>query len=461
MSIATITCANTHQPIPVDQGLPLIGCLHKMAKDPLGYFRSLAEQHQDIVEFKLPFDSAALVVSPDLCHQILSKQNAHFRKSDRDMQIMGSLLGNGLVTVNKHSTHKTQRKLVQPGFHFRRIEGYAQTMIDYSRTYLESWPKSGVRDISDDMFRLTMYIVSKTLFDIDMYNMAGEADEVGQAMHSFQDISDKRFKQAFQAPEWLPTKANREIRRIRSTLETTVEGMINKRRDQQGAIEDKGDLLSMLLNARYEDGSEISREQLMDELITLFAAGHETTSNAMTWAFYLIAKHPEVQARLQKELDLVISGQEPCFEDLEALTYTEMVVKEAMRLYPPAWTLNCRQANEDVTIGDYLVPKDKVIFIAPFANHHNPRYFPNPDHFDPERFSEENEKRLPRYAYMPFGGGPRVCIGNSFAMMEAKLILASFAKKFRFELSEGLEIAPQPQVTLSNKGGMPLKVTAR
>jgi len=461
MTTATITFAQTHQSIPVEKGYPLVGCLPQMANDPLGFFRSLAERYDDVVEFKFPFESMALVTSPDLCHQILSKQNAQFRKSDRDMKIMGSLLGNGLVTVNNVATHKTHRKLVQPGFHFRRIEQYANTMIAYSSAYLDTWKTGETRDISDDMFKLTMYIVSKTLFDTDMDKMTSGSDAIGEAIHAFQNIADARFKQAFQWPEWLPIKSNRETKRIRQVLDDTVEKMIADRRLSDGTLEDRGDLLSMLLNSRYEDETPLDRKQLMDELITLFVAGHETTSNALTWTFYLIAKYPEVQARLQKELDLVVGGQTPTFEDLEALTYTEMVIKESMRLYSPVWTLNCRQANDDVVVGDYLFPKDKVLFISPYANHYNPRFFKDPDAFDPERFSPENEKLLPRYAFMPFGGGPRVCIGNSFAMMEAKLILASFAKRYSFSLTQGLKVAPQPQITLSNENGMQLKVNAR
>lgn len=461
MSASAITFHDTHQAIPQDKGFPVVGCLPKMVKDPLDYFKSLAREHEDIVEFKLPLESVALVVSPDLCHQILSKQHNLFRKSDRDMRIMGSLLGNGLVTINDHASHKKHRKLVQPGFHFRRIQDYAETMIDYASAYHQAWADGEVRDINDDMFKLSMYIVSKTLFDINMNSMSDGASQIGLAIHRFQEISDKRFHQPLLSPKWLPTKANREVDTIRTFLDETVEQMINERRSSDGGLNDKGDLLSMLLNSTYEDGSEISRSHLMDELITLFVAGHETTSNALTWTFYLVAKHPEVQQRLQAELDDVLSGKAPTFEDLEKLSYTEMVIKESMRLYPPAWTLNSRQANEDVLVGDYLIPKNKIIFVAPIANHHNPRYFPNPETFDPERFSPENEKRLPRYAYMPFGGGPRVCIGNSFAMMEAKVALATLAKNYSFETVAEQEIEPLPQITLSNKGGMKLRVKAR
>lgn len=467
-SSSAITSRNKHHAIPKVKGKPFVGCLPNMAEDNLGFFASLARDYEDIVEFELPFGtSAALVTSPELCHQVLSRQNKNFRKSDRDISIMGSILGRGLVTVNDHAEHKVQRKMVQPGFHMRRIESYAETMASYTQAYLENWQPAGAkqtehtRDISDDMFKLTMYIVSKTLFDIDMKKIEDDDNHIGQAIHRFQCIAQKRFDQVLQSPPWLPTRANRESKAIRKLLNDTMNEMIAQRKNDSGDVEDKGDLLSMFLNTRYEDGSALSAEKIMDEMITLFVAGHETTSNAMTWTFYLLAKHPEIQACLQAELDQVLDGRAPSFEVLGQLEYTEMVIKESMRILPPAWTLNARQANEDVEINGYLIPKNKILFISPYASHHNPRLFPEPERFDPERFRPENEKKLPRNAYMPFGGGPRLCIGNAFAMMEAKLILASFAQRFSFSPSEQTRFEPLPQITLSNQGGMPLRITPR
>jgi cytochrome P450 len=217
----------------------------------------------------------------------------------------------------------------------------------------------------------------------------------------------------------------------------------------------------MLLEAKYEDGTSMPTELVMDELITLFTAGHETTSNALTWTFYLLAKHPEIQANLHQELDRVLGKQNAQFEHLSDLKYTEMVVKESMRLLPPVWTLNNRQANEDITINGYHIPKGKVLFLSPYANHMNPRYFSQPENFNPDRFSPENEKTIPKHAYIPFGSGPRVCIGQSFAMMEAKIILATIMRKFEVELDESNEFAPQAFITLSNKDGMKVKLKSR
>jgi cytochrome P450 len=217
----------------------------------------------------------------------------------------------------------------------------------------------------------------------------------------------------------------------------------------------------MLLLARDDERQSMSDNQVRDELVTLFAAGHETTSNALAWSWYLISQHPVVEAKLHQEIDAVLNGRLPTLEDLPDLPYTEMVLKEAMRLYPPAWTLNTRQAVEDTIVSDYLVPKDRLIFVAPYVMHRRPEFFPEPERFDPQRFTPENEKALPRYAYIPFGAGPRVCIGNAFAMMEAHLILATIAQRFRLELDPEQEVEINPLITLSPKYGLKMRVVKR
>ncbi len=461
MTSASVTVANTHTPIPLESGQVFLGCLPEFGKAPLEFFKRLAKDYEDIVEFKLPFINIALVTSAHLSHQILVKEVKHFRKADREIRIMGAFLGNGLVTNADPHSHKVQRKLAQPGFHFRRIQGYAETMSDYTDRYVARWGSDETRNIADDMFKLTMYIVSKTLFNTDMEFLESGADKIGDAMAEIQDVTNQKFMQIFEIPEWLPTPNNRRLTAARKVLCNTIEEMLAAKHLGNGEYTDDGDLMSMLLQARYEDGSAMSHQQIMDELITLFAAGHETTSNALTWTCYLLTQHPDVQARLQEELDTVLEGDNPRFEDLENLKYTEMVIKESMRILPPVWTLSARQANEDIVIGDYFIPKDKTVFVSPYASHHNPRHFPNPDVFDPERFNEENEKALPRHAYLPFGAGPRVCIGNSFAMMEAKLILATIAKRYHLAPVAGQKLDPLAQITLSNNQGMNVHLTKR
>jgi cytochrome P450 len=237
-----------------------------------------------------------------------------------------------------------------------------------------------------------------------------------------------------------------------------IEQIIAERR---GTDEDKGDLLSMLMLAQDEDGSQMTDQQLRDEVVTLFAAGHETTSNVMTWLWYLLSQHPDVETKLHEELDQVLAGRAPTLADLQSLPYALMVIKETMRLYPPAWILNGRTAVEDIEIGGYLIPKGSRVFISPYAMHRLPQYFPDPEQFDPERWLPEREAALPKYAYIPFGGGPRVCIGNSFALMEAHLLLATIAQQYRLSLAPGQNIVPAALITMSPESGLRMRVEER
>ncbi|KZX78823.1 hypothetical protein A3715_01470 [Oleiphilus sp. HI0009] len=440
---------------------PLIGNLFDFARNPLAFVRSAVNYGEHVADWRVPGERISFVTSAEMSHQILVKHYTDFRKAECDVGVMAHVLGNGLVTNNSYSSHKTQRKLAQPGFHFRRIQNYAQTMIDYSYSYATSLEEDEVRDVNDDMFKLTLYIVSKTLFNNDMEHMSALSDEIGALIHELQFIMNKGFQSMFVLPSWIPMPGQKRLARAKSKLMHNIETMIDARRQDDGSFVFGDDLLSMLMEAEYEDGSKMPKELLMEELITLLSAGHETTSNTMTWVFYLIASHPHIQQKSFDEIDQVVGKRELNFDHLAELSYTEQVVKEAMRMYPAAWVLNTRQANKDIEINGVFFPKDKHVMVSPYINHYNPKYFPDPDVFDPERFSPENEAKIPRYAYMPFGGGNRVCIGNSFAMMENKIILAVFVQQFSFSLCEQTKIEPEPQITLSNKGGMKLRVCRR
>lgn len=449
-----------------EKGLPVIGCLPEFIKSPIDFFARLARDYDELIEFNFAGMNVVLITDGDLAHQILVKEIQNFRKSDRDALIMGRVLGRGLVTNTDFAHHKTQRKLVQPGFHFRRIQSYADTMSTYTSEFVNNWD-SGLRDVSDDMFKLTMYIVCKTLFNVDMHEMAEEADKIGDTMKVVQDCIDHQFNQMVDLPNWFPSPTNIKLNKARKVLNDTISKMIETRRAEtdnskfDNAEPKHLDMMSMLLDAKYQDGSSMSDQLVMDELITLFVAGHETTSNALTWTIYLLTQNPDIQKNLQEELDRVLESRDAQFNDLESLKYTEMVIKESMRLLPPAWTLNARQANQTISVGKYLFPKDKVVFISPYANHRNPKYFEEPEKFDPERFSEEREKTIPKHAYMPFGTGPRVCIGQSFAMMEAKLILATLLNRFEAIDDKNMKFEPQAQITLSNKEGMKVYLQKR
>jgi cytochrome P450 len=438
------------------------GSAMEFAENPPVFLNEMADTYGEIIRFYFFGRSLYMVSSPDLIREVLITKVDTFPKADRDINILSKFLGNGLLT-SQGDFHKAQRKLAQPAFHHQRIQSYAETMVDYTNHLLDGWQSGESRNVCHEMMSLTMFIVAKTLFDANMDEMSGRAVLVGEAIEDIQEISNKEYKTIFSWPEWVPTKNNRLRKQGRAVMYGTIDDIIVERRAAavNGQVADTGDLLSMLLLARDEDGRFMPDNQVRDELVTLFAAGHETTSNALTWTWYLLSQHPEIEAKLHQEIDEVLNGRLPTLSDLPNLPYAEMILKESMRLYPPAWTLSTRQATEDTTIGRYPFPKDRLVFVAPYVVHRRPEFFPDPERFDPERFTPENEKKLPRYAYMPFGAGPRVCIGNSFAMMEAQLILATIAQRCRLELDPEQVVEINPLITLSPKHGLKMKLVER
>jgi cytochrome P450 len=448
--------------IPGPEETPFLGSIRPFQANAPQFLTRLTREYGPLVQFKLFNMPVYLVSDPDYIREVLVTNHKLFPKSDMGLQVMRRFLGIGLLT-SEGAYHRKQRKLAQPAFHMQRIAGYADIMTDYTERHLATWQDGDGRDISEEMMALTMYIVSKTLFDADMDDMRGVADVVGKAIHILQQVTNDEFKIPFLLPTWLPTPNNRRRKAQRALLYGTLERIIGER--QQGnQVEDTGDLLSMLLLARDEEGQPLSKQQLRDEVVTLFAAGHETTANTLTWAWYLLSQHPAVEARLHEEVDRVLgrgaNGRLPTLNDLPHLPYTEMVVKETLRLYPPAWVLASRQAITDTEIDGYPIPKDSLIFISPYAVHRQPDYYPDPEKFEPERFAPAQEKALPRYAHIPFGAGPHVCIGNGFAMMEAQLLLATIAQRYRFTLMQP-SVEMEPLVTLGVKGGLRMRVTAR
>ncbi|MBZ0298476.1 MAG: cytochrome P450, partial [Anaerolineae bacterium] len=289
-------------------------------------------------------------------------------------------------------------------------------------------------------------------------DVTGQAGVIGEAIETLQQIAGLDFRTQNTIPDWLPLARNRKRQAAAETLDRVIRVIIHERRKTDA---DKGDLLSMLLLSEDDSGTRMTDQEVRDEAVTLFAAGHETTSNALTWTWYLLSQHPEVEARLHAEVDVVLAGRAAMLSDLPNLPYTAMILKESLRLYPPAWVLNARQAEAEVEIDGYRIPKGGYIFLAPYAVHRSPRYFEDPLRFDPNRFSPEQEKRIPRYAYFPFGGGPRVCIGNSFAMMEAQLILATVAQQFRLALLPDQLVDIDPLITMAPRYGLRMRTQAR
>jgi cytochrome P450 len=352
--------------------------------------------------------------------------------------------------------HLRQRRMAQPAFHRQRIAGYAATMVEYAARDCDRWRAGETRDVAREMMRLTLAIAGKTLFDA---NVEGEADEIGKALTTTFELFNSLTLPFAQLLDRLPLPANKRFEKARGRLDATIYRIINERR---ASGEDRGDLLSMLIAARDEegDGSGMTDEQLRDEAMTIFLAGHETTANALTWTWYLLSQHPEIEARLHAEVDEVLKGALPTAEDFPRLRYTEMVFAEAMRLYPPAWVIG-RRALGDYQINGYKIPARSILLMSQYVTHHDARFFPDPFRFDPERWTPEARESRQKFSYFPFGGGPRVCIGESFAWMEGALVLATIAQRFRMRLAPGHPVEMQPLVTLRPKHGMLMILESR
>ncbi len=447
---------------PGPKGLPFFGVARHLVAGAPVYTSHLADTYGPFARFGAFGNTFYLISDPELVREALVTQAANFPKDDRDVKILDRVIGHGLVSSNGEE-HKRQRRLTQPAFHTRRIDAYAGVMVDYTEAMLDEWDDNATMDVNETMRELTMYIVARSLFGADRVAMRDTAERIGQAIHVIQAIADKEFQSPFLLPDWLPTPTNRRRQEATGVLYETIDRLIAERRATalDGQIQDTGDLLSMLLLSRDESGDRMSDQEVRDQLVTLFVAGHETTSNALTWAWYLLSQHPEVEERLHEEVDAVLGERPPALSDLPRLPYTMQVIKEAMRLYPPAWVINVRRAAADTTLGGYQLRRGELLWISPYVMHRRPAYFPDPERFDPDRWTPERERALPKFAYMPFGGGPRICIGNGFALMEAHLIVAAVARRYRLRLALEQTIALNAQITLSNYGGMHMIAESR
>jgi cytochrome P450 len=405
---------------------------------------TLQRDYGDIVTMRYYNFRVYFVSHPDFIEQVLVTDNRKFIKG-RILRKNRQLFGNGLLT-SEGDFWLRQRRLAQPAFHRGRIASYADTMVRFASRIASEWRGGEERDIHAEMMRLTLSIVAKTLFDADVDR---EAQRVGHALEAIMQLNSD-FRKLILTPTWLPTP-----RKVRATIATAkLNRIIYRFIDARRASgTDNGDLLSMLLAARDDDGSRMTDRQLRDEAITIFLAGHETTANALSWTWMLLAQNPNVEAKLHDELDRVLGGRTPSVDDLPRLHYTSLVVTESMRLYPPAWGM-ARIAIEETEIAGYPIPKGCGVSLAQWVVHRDPRWFEAPLEFRPERWEGDLARRLPRFAYFPFGGGPRQCIGNNFAVMEASLLLATLAQQFRISLLPGREIIPAASITLRPKTGI-------
>jgi cytochrome P450 len=439
---------------PGPKGRHLLGSAIELSRDWLGFLTRCAREYGDVVFFRFFRTPVCLVNHPDLIESVLVKNHANFVKS-KDYRVLRNTLGDGLLT-SEGDFWRRQRRLMQPAFHRDRIAAYAAVMTAYAERMLAAWKDGEERDLHRDMMQLTLEIVAKSLFDADVSRDAGD---VGAAMSLLLEQFIHQANLAFILPERIPVPGSRKLRQAVERLDKIVYGMI---RDRRASGARPGDLLDLLLHAEDEDGNRMSDRQLRDEITTLFLAGHETTALALSWTWLLLAQHPEIDARLAEELHQALAGRAPAFEDIPRLRYTDMVVKESMRLYPPAWGVG-RQALAPFELGGYRLPAGTNVFICQWIVQRDPRFFPDPERFDPERWRDDPLRTgaLPRFAYFPFGGGPRVCIGASFATMEAVLLLATIAQKFRMTLVPGHPIDLLPSVTLRPKHGVRARLARR
>ena len=423
-------------------------------RDPLGTMLSVKERFGDIAYIHAgPFD-VYLLSHPDLVREVLVNQSHSFVKS-QVLQEAKRVLGEGLLT-SEGQLHKRQRRLIQPVFHHARIAGYGQVMGEYADRMAERWTDGMELDAHREMTRLTLAIVGKTLFDTDVED--ADARRVGRALADVFDMYEQFLLPFKSVLERLPLPGIRRFQAARRDLDGVVFAMIRERR----ASGDRGDLLSMLLAARDEEDGHggMTDQQVRDEAMTIFLAGHETTSIALAWTWYLLSQHPDVESKLHAELDMVLEGRVPTAEDLPALRYTRTVLSESMRLYPPAWAMG-RKALADVEIGGYVIPAGATCVMSQYIVHHDRRWYPDQWRFDLDRWTPEAVADRPKFSYFPFGGGSRMCIGEDFAWMEGVLALAAMARRWRLRLVPGQAIALLPRITLRPKHGMRMRLEAR
>lgn len=443
--------ATTPNRPPGPRGKPIVGVALELRKHGLDLLARSARDYGDIVYLPLHFGQSRLLVShPDFIEQVLVVQQHKFHKSAMSKAATGRLLGNGLLN-SEGEFWRRQRRLAQPAFQKTRVNEYAATMAEHALAHAAAWHDGEVRDMADEMSRLTCGIAVKTLFGLDL---GAEADRVGENLTALMRFQISRIRSPLRIPENFPTPANRRANAAFRHLDSLVYRIIEERRSRGG---DGHDLLSRLIASMDEDGTQMMPRQLRDETMTLFLAGHETTALTLSWTWYLLAQNPVTEGRLREELSRVLAGRRMEAKDTESLPYLDAVIREALRLYPPAYLI-ARLAIEPFDLGGYSFPAGTTVLMSQWVMHRDARYFPEPLAFRPERWLDGLAARLPAHAYFPFGGGPRRCIGQGFAMMEAALVAGTLAQKFRFELESGQTILPEPLVTLRPRGGIRMRI---
>ncbi|MEV8456038.1 cytochrome P450 [Streptomyces sp. NPDC052095] len=445
------TPAREHRIVPGPRGLPFLGSLLRFGKDPLAFFGRL-RSYGPMVSWRFGPNSCVFVSDPECVGELLTETERSF-----DQPALGiafrTVMGNGVV-VARGADWRRKRSLVQPSVRPKQVRSYASTMTDSTVELADGWSDGDRIDVKREMAALTQRIAVRTIFGVDT---AADAESMGRAM----DVAQREIGKEFAGlgavlPDWVPTPGRARIRRAAAVIDAEVARVVARHRD---GGEERPDLLSRLLTAVDEKGARLSDREIRDETVTLYIGGHETTSSTLVWAWYLLSREPRVRAALAEELDRVLGDREPGIEDYARLTYTQSVVKETLRLYPTIWLVT-GVAKEGARIGGVPMPEGTRVWSSQWVTHRDARWFPEPEEFRPERWDPESGDDIPEYAWFPFGGGPRACLGTRFAMVEAVLVLAVLARRFELVVDPGA-VSPVPSLTLQPDRDVLATVRAR
>lgn len=447
------TFSHMPTPIPCLPRWPLLGNVFALRNKRLDLLLRISQQFGDIGAFHFGPRMVPVLNEPELIRQVLVEQGSSFEKTTTVRALGTPVLGNG-VFLSEGEEHRQQRRILAPLFQPHHVQTYAETMIGYTLRMRERWKEGETLNLADEMTHLTLWIISDVLFGVDV---SGEEQELGAALTYLFRHFAAAVTNPMRLPQSWPTPGNRRARQALHRVNTTLYQMINERRQSN---KERGDFLSTILRAHEGQISLVSDQQIRDEALSLFVAGHETTANALTWCWYLLSQHPGIYEQMQAEGDRVLAGRPPTLADLPHLPYTLQVLKETLRLYPPVYAFT-RRAISTVQLGKYLIPEGASVVISPYTLHRRAPFFSQPERFYPARFALQQEQQIPRYAYLPFGAGSHICLGMHFALLEGHLLLATIAQHCTFEFIGSQSIEPEPLLTLRPKGAVLMKVRRR